>query len=168
MLLGSLDIWSTERHVVSALRDSFAVHLVTCFNRGLIDLVSGYVQYVKGQIKNVGLIFYGLDIDIELLREEFLGSTVHVTMQLRFDNSAFLTDGSATQDIIDNMKIESEMFFEAFPFHIVFTEDMTIRSIGHGLSNVIPNIEGNFLRLLLAVTRSRPIGEGDEQIIPIE
>ncbi|GAU97857.1 hypothetical protein RvY_09085-2 [Ramazzottius varieornatus] len=102
----------------------------------------GYVHYVTGQIKCVGSLFYGQNVDIELLKEEFVGNAVHVVMHLRFDNSAFLTEITAERDKTDELSIESELFFEAFPFHIVFTEDMIIKSLGHGLMNVLPNIEG--------------------------
>ena len=100
-----------------------------------------------GQIKAVGETFYGLDVDIEFVKEEFVGNMVHVTMQLRFDNSAFLTEGTSAQDILDEMRIESDLFFEAFPFHIVFTEDLIVKSAGLGLANVMPNIEGECQRV---------------------
>ena len=105
-------------------------------------MVAGYVHYVMGQIKCVASSFYGIDVDIELLKEESVGNTVHVIMHLRFDNSAFLTEETAERDKMDELAIESDLFFEAFPFHILFTEDMIIKSTGHGLGNVMPSIEG--------------------------
>ncbi|OQV12013.1 Soluble guanylate cyclase 88E [Hypsibius exemplaris] len=117
-----------------------------------------------GQIKSVGETFYGLDIDIEVLKEEFVGNMVHVTLQLRFDNSAFLTEKVSSQDVLDEMKIESDLFFEAFPFHIVFTEDMIVKSAGNGLANVMPDIEGHDISHIFILRR--PMVEfGWEQVL---
>lgn len=41
-----------------------------------------------------------------------------------------------------NLPIKSEIFFELFPFHIVFNRQMIVVSIGGGLSQAMKDVEG--------------------------
>lgn len=73
-----------------------------------------------GQIREVARHFYHKELQIELVREEILFDTVHVTFQLTFDNRAF-TQASLTMTREEkHLPIGASVLFEIFPFCIVF------------------------------------------------
>lgn len=57
---------------------------------------------------------------IELVREELLFDTVHVTFQLTFDNRAFTLASLTMTREEKHLPICASMLFEIFPFSIVF------------------------------------------------
>lgn len=91
----------------------------------------------------MGKHFYKTDVVIEVIKEETIFDTLHVMMQLTFDNRAFQSDGRR-QDVqrIDRnmMPVKAFLFLEIFPFCIVFDEYLIIRTIGNSLQAVMPNI----------------------------
>lgn len=64
--------------------------------------------------------FYHKEMRIELLREELLFDTVHVTFQLTFDNRAFTLASLAMTREEKHLPISASVLFEIFPFCIVF------------------------------------------------
>ena len=104
----------------------------------------GYVHYVRGQIEQVGKLFFQADIEIQLLNTEEHGDTGHFVMRLFFDNRHFnrSLEGVQTKDSSKSFPMSSKFFFEAFPFHVVFDENITIKHIGHSLKSILPGIEG--------------------------
>lgn len=60
---------------------------------------------------------------IELVREEILFDTVHVTFQLTFDNRAFTLASLAMTREEKHLPISAAVLFEIFPFCIVFGYD---------------------------------------------
>lgn len=64
--------------------------------------------------------FYHKDMRIELVREELLFDTVHVTFQLTFDNRAFTLASLTMIREEKHLPISASMLFEIFPFSIVF------------------------------------------------
>lgn len=103
---------------------------------------------------------------IELIREEILFDTVHVTFQLTFDNRAFTLASLAMTREEKHLPISATVLFEIFPFCIVFglafiiinlikllkinlvlllffiRSDMVIRSIGNSLMVILPDLIG--------------------------
>jgi hypothetical protein len=72
----------------------------------------------------------------------------HVVMQLLFENTQFasIANSIATSDMWIqkkslNLPIRSEIFFELFPFHVVFKRNMEIVSIGESLKQAMKNAE---------------------------
>lgn len=57
---------------------------------------------------------------IELVREEILMDTVHVTFQLKFDNRAFTLASMTMTREEKHLPISASVLFEIFPFCIVF------------------------------------------------
>jgi guanylate cyclase len=57
-----------------------------------------------------------------------------------------------SKSIASNFIIRSELFFELFPFHIIFQKTLEIISIGDGLNQVM-KIEGETLRDLFNINR---------------
>ncbi|XP_055849735.1 soluble guanylate cyclase 88E [Episyrphus balteatus] len=103
----------------------------------------GFVYYTMGQIREVARHFYHKEMHIELVREEILFDTVHVTFQLTFDNRAFTLASLAMTREEKHLPISAHVLFEIFPFCIVFGSDMVIRSIGNSLMVILPELIGN-------------------------
>ncbi|OQV13826.1 Soluble guanylate cyclase 88E [Hypsibius exemplaris] len=105
----------------------------------------GYVPYVCGQLKAVAKKFYRKDIDIEVISHDVIGSRVHVIFDVQFDNEEFIKismiSKSAAMDR-SALNVRSDLFFQMFPFHIVFDSEMIIRHVGSGLFAVKPDIIG--------------------------
>ena len=80
----------------------------------------GFVYYTMGQIREVARHFYHKELQIELVREEVLFDTVHVTFQLTFDNRAFTQASLAMTREEKHLPIGASVLFEIFPFCIVF------------------------------------------------
>ncbi|XP_034245086.1 soluble guanylate cyclase 88E [Thrips palmi] len=103
----------------------------------------GFVYYTMGQIKEVARHFYRKEMGIEVVREELLVDTVHVTFQLTFDNRAFgLASLTMTREE-KHLPVSASVLFEIFPFCIVFSSDMVVRSIGNSLMVILPDLVGN-------------------------
>ncbi|CAH0721164.1 unnamed protein product, partial [Brenthis ino] len=102
----------------------------------------GFVFYAMGQIREVARHFYHKEMRIELLREELLFDTVHVTFQLTFDNRAFTLASLAMTREEKHLPISASVLFEIFPFCIVFGSDMVVRSIGNSLMVILPDLVG--------------------------
>lgn len=64
--------------------------------------------------------FYHKEMHIELIREEVLFDTVHVTFQLTFDNRAFTLASLALTREEKHLPISAAVLFEIFPFSVVF------------------------------------------------
>ncbi|XP_067000189.2 soluble guanylate cyclase 88E [Anabrus simplex] len=102
----------------------------------------GFVYYTMGQIREVARHFYHKEMRIELVREELLFDTVHVTFQLTFDNRAFTLASLTMTREEKHLPISASMLFEIFPFCIVFGSDMIVRSIGNSLMVILPDLIG--------------------------
>ncbi|ELT93390.1 hypothetical protein CAPTEDRAFT_91580 [Capitella teleta] len=98
----------------------------------------GYLHYVMGQIHQVGMDYYNTEVHIEIINEEETMGLTHVIMALHFDNVAFQQGDSGLDDLANSLSLCSEVFFDVFPFHIVYNQSMIINSIGSGLAAVMP------------------------------
>ncbi|XP_065347406.1 soluble guanylate cyclase 88E-like isoform X1 [Cloeon dipterum] len=103
----------------------------------------GFVYYTMGQIREVSRHFYGKEMQIELMKEEMVFDTLHVTFQLTFDNRAF---GESTLVLFRDEKhlpsVNANLLFEIFPFSIVFGSDLKVKSIGNSLTQIVPELIG--------------------------
>ncbi|ESO91886.1 hypothetical protein LOTGIDRAFT_191224, partial [Lottia gigantea] len=89
----------------------------------------GFLHYTKGQIREVGRLFYNTNIDIYVISEEVINGTSHVVFKLLFDNKAFLDSRTMLIDnLIKDIPLHSESLFELFPFHIVFSRGMVVKN----------------------------------------
>lgn len=110
----------------------------------------GFLYYVIGQIKAVGRFFYHIDVEVEVLEytENKEGSVA--LFQLTFDNSVYMESRRRPKrhSVIslngdtDNLKIPMDVFYEVFPFHIVFDQEMVISSTGNSLEEVLRDLPG--------------------------
>ncbi|GAB6022963.1 Soluble guanylate cyclase 88E [Chamberlinius hualienensis] len=113
----------------------------------------GFVYYTMGQIKAVGRKFYNTEVKITVLKEELLFDTEHVTFQLKFENTAFLKTIKNEIRADKLTSVQSQLFFEIFPFSIVFGNDMIIKNIGLSLYAVLPDILGKKVTDCFVVNR---------------
>jgi guanylate cyclase len=70
----------------------------------------------------VALHFYNTKIQIDLMKEEVVFDTVHVTFQLEFDNQGFMAEDPTLTLFRDEklMPIQAHVFLDIFPFCLVF------------------------------------------------
>ncbi|KYN02759.1 PREDICTED: soluble guanylate cyclase 88E [Cyphomyrmex costatus] len=113
----------------------------------------GFVYYTMGQIREVARHFYHKELQIELVREEVLFDTVHVTFQLTFDNRAFTLASLAMTREEKHLPIGACVLFEIFPFCIVFGSDMIVRSIGNSLMVILPDLVGKKITYFFDLVR---------------
>ncbi|XP_071453162.1 soluble guanylate cyclase 88E-like [Hetaerina americana] len=100
----------------------------------------GFVFYTMGQIREVARHFYHKEMVIELVKEERVMDTTHVTFQLSFDNRVFCQTSLTLIRDEKHLPINASVIFEIFPFCIVFGSDMVIRSIGMALMQILPQL----------------------------
>lgn len=120
----------------------------------------GYVHYVKGQIKQVGKMFYKRNVEIDILSEREELDLNHVVLLLKFENKEYqnVTKSSCMfeeylHNALANLSIKSDIFFELFPFHIVFKRNLEILSIGDGLKTAIKHAEGESMKEVFNLVR---------------
>ncbi|XP_029175781.1 soluble guanylate cyclase 88E [Nylanderia fulva] len=113
----------------------------------------GFVYYTMGQIREVARHFYHKELQIELVREEVLFDTVHVTFQLTFDNRAFTLASLAMTREEKHLPIGACVLFEIFPFCIVFGSDMVVRNIGNSLMVILPDLVGKKITYFFDLVR---------------
>jgi guanylate cyclase len=115
----------------------------------------GFLHYVMGQIRAVGQGYYNMIVDIEIVKEEETLDMTHVIMRLHFDNRAFERSitGKDTGLKLEDLQLSSEVFFDVFPFHIVFNKTLIVQSMGSGLTAVMRGIVGQSIDEVFFLTR---------------
>ncbi|CAB3400516.1 unnamed protein product [Caenorhabditis bovis] len=106
----------------------------------------GFLHYVQGQIRNIAQELFQTEVVIELLDIEHDLNLEHVIMRLHFNNVDYsVKDNSyrlTSEAILNKVKISSDVFFDIFPFIIVFNRGMRIRNIGIGLLRIMSGLVG--------------------------
>lgn len=110
----------------------------------------GFLYYVIGQIKEVGKLYYDQEIEVEVLGQRESKDGFSAVMQLEFDNRAFVAAQRrpkrhsviSLSEEPDNVHINMDVFYEVFPFHIIYDRSMTITSTGSSLEAVLPGLVG--------------------------
>lgn len=113
----------------------------------------GFLHYVKGQIRQVAKTFYKTKVDVDVISENCLDGMSHIIYKLHFDNIAYREATEHSEKVTHTLPLHSDVFFELFPFHIVFNREMIIRNIGAGLMAVMPSIVFKPLNGVFKVTR---------------
>ncbi|XP_074659880.1 soluble guanylate cyclase gcy-31-like isoform X2 [Tubulanus polymorphus] len=113
-----------------------------------------FIHYVKGQIKEVARSFYKVDVDMDIVSEFENESMINVIIRLNFNNFAYRSLVQIQADQLnDSLPVPSDVFFEVFPFNIVFNRGLTIRSIGDGLKAVMPQVIGHNIDDIFELSR---------------
>ncbi|KAK3103517.1 hypothetical protein FSP39_019823 [Pinctada imbricata] len=114
----------------------------------------GFIHYVKGQIRQVGEVFYRTKIRIDVVSAETTETMTHVIFRLHFNNAAYREKLRRDTELLDyGMPLDSAVFFELFPFHIVFSRSLEIRSIGTGIAAVLPQAKDHKLNEIFILVR---------------
>ncbi|KAI8499673.1 hypothetical protein Bbelb_227240 [Branchiostoma belcheri] len=114
----------------------------------------GFIHYVKGELRQVGKQFYQTDIEVEVLNHDETDDQTHIVFRLHFDNTAFKQNQQADlRQEEELLPVRSELFFEVFPFNVVFTQDMVIRNVGVGLEAIMSDLEGKKINDCFRVVR---------------
>ena len=105
-------------------------------------------------------MFYNTEIKCEILSNTMEADLTHVVYKLHFTNEAFShADSHASMHsglhnaAMNDLQVSSEVFFELFPFHIVFKRNMDIISIGEGLKTAMKNILGEAIKDIFNLNR---------------
>ncbi len=87
----------------------------------------------------------------------------HVVFQLHFENEQYNKSNARSNASLASLRknshldtslpIKSEIFFELFPFHVVFKESMEITSIGDGLNQALEHAVGESMKDLFNLVR---------------
>lgn len=125
----------------------------------------GFLHYVTGQIKAVGRFFYHIDVEVEVLEYNEHKEGSSALFRLTFDNSVYMETRRRPKrhSVISlngetgNLKIPMDVFYEVFPFHIVFDQEMVISSTGNSLEAVLPSLSGK--KIASQFTLIRPFTE---------
>lgn len=78
----------------------------------------------------------------------------HVIFELKFENTAYiqkLTLNNLKPEL--DLSVDSQVFFELFPFHMVISESLEIVSAGESLTQLFPNIIGELIRDIFNLIR---------------
>jgi guanylate cyclase len=104
----------------------------------------GYVHYVMGQIQKVALNFYGTEVEVEIIENEESKAGTHCIFKLHFDNRGFISEEALAEAAEKAVPIEisNEVLFDAFPLHVLFGRNMTVRSVGKSLKELIKDAVG--------------------------
>ncbi|KAI7806360.1 soluble guanylate cyclase 88E-like [Triplophysa rosa] len=104
----------------------------------------GFTQFVKGQLSQVGRQFYNTDIEVEILSKEETEKMTYVVYKMNFDNAAFKhrMPQQKTAPGYEKLPMKRGIFFDMFPFSVIFRRDMTMFWIGDGLKEVFSDLQG--------------------------
>uniref|UniRef100_H2Y4L1 guanylate cyclase n=1 Tax=Ciona savignyi TaxID=51511 RepID=H2Y4L1_CIOSA len=129
---------------------------------------TGFMYYVEGLIRAIAEKFYSVDVSIHITQHGFrpklffdLLTNKALYYRIDFPNN----EHTVFQNLIKekrhlrlNHKIQfpSNLFFEQFPFHVVFDERLQILTTGHGLNIICSGLNGKRLNETFFMTR--PLG----------
>ncbi|XP_068613334.1 LOW QUALITY PROTEIN: soluble guanylate cyclase 88E-like [Brachionichthys hirsutus] len=115
----------------------------------------GFTQFVKGQLSQVGRQFYNTAIEVEILSKEETEKMTYVVYKMNFDNAAFKhrMPEQKTAPSYEKLPLKRGIFFDMFPFSVIFRRDMTMNRIGDGLKEVFPDLQGKKVNEEFALVR---------------
>ncbi|CAL8095198.1 unnamed protein product [Calicophoron daubneyi] len=102
----------------------------------------GFVPFFRGWMEKLSDDIYDTQMKIEIVyQKEF-----DTIMRLHFKNFAF-------PNLNEDLPLPARIFFEAFPFNLVFDRGMKIINIGKSMANAMPDILGKFITDEFTLTR---------------
>ncbi|KAK6326322.1 hypothetical protein J4Q44_G00019670 [Coregonus suidteri] len=105
----------------------------------------GFTQFVKGrQLSQVGRQFYNTDIEVEILSKEETEKMTYVIYKMNFDKRCLQAPHAPAEDGpgVREVPMKRGIFFDMFPFSVIFRRDMTMYRIGDGLKEVFSDLQG--------------------------
>lgn len=113
----------------------------------------GFLYYVKGQLREVARVFFHTDVEIEIKKCQMDKNGTMVIMRLHFDNRRFGKNLVGEIDHMENRPMNPDVFFHAFPFHVIFDRNMVIRHVGKSLNHVLPRLAGQRIDSIFSLRR---------------
>jgi hypothetical protein len=106
----------------------------------------------------VGKLFYGIDVKIEIVSQRVEMEMTHVTFRLKFENHEYLKAKSSTFSDKDRKSdtmppVKSDIILELFPFHLIFKRNMQIISVGDNLKLAIKHCKGEAMQDIFNLIR---------------
>jgi len=112
----------------------------------------GFHYYVQGQVKEIAKTLFintgQLDnkLDAKLKKQEIVFDTAVFYFELTYDNRGFVEYQKALESRKEaSMPIRAGIFFEMFPFCVLFEKDMIVKNMGSALRFCIPQMIGQKL-----------------------
>jgi len=112
----------------------------------------GFHFYVQGQVKELAKMLFTHTkqfenkLDCKLKKQEIVFDTAVFHYELTFQNHGFVEHRKALEERKDtSMPIRAGVFFDMFPFCILYEKDMTIKNMGTALRYCIPQSVGKKL-----------------------
>merc|ERR1719357_2300888 len=109
----------------------------------------GFHYYVQGQVKEIAKMLFvntgQLDnkLDAKLKKQEIVFDTAVFHFELTYDNKGFVEYQKALESRKEaSMPIRAGVFFEMFPFCLLFEKDMILKNMGMALRFCIPQMIG--------------------------
>merc|ERR1719308_374887 len=112
----------------------------------------GFHYYVQGQVKEIGKLLFlnagdvSNKLEAKLKKQEIVFDTAVFHFELTFNNKAY-TDYLAARESRKeaSMPVRAGVFFEMFPFCILYEKDMIVKNMGSALRFCIPQMIGQKL-----------------------
>jgi len=109
----------------------------------------GFHYYVQGQVKEIAKCLFintgQLDnkLDAKLKKQEIVFDTAVFHFELTYDNKGFVEYQKALESRKESsMPVRAGVFFEMFPFCLLFEKEMIIKNMGAALRFCIPQMIG--------------------------
>ena len=101
----------------------------------------GFLHYVIGQIEEVGRKFYDLKVEIQVLNYKLDENGCHVVLDLIFDNKGYFEQLQSQENSLSGLHLDMELFFDIFPFYVMFDRHLIICGVGNGFRNALADQE---------------------------
>jgi len=100
-------------------------------------------------ILKIAKVLYNTDIGIEIISVEIINGYSDGVFKLTFNNVGFNWSSSKELIIDPDSKnqnvINSQLFLDLFPFHVIFKKNLQIKSMGAALKSSIKGFSGEFM-----------------------
>merc|ERR1719309_897974 len=112
----------------------------------------GFHYHVQGQVKEIGKLLFlnagdvSNKLEAKLKKQEIVFDTAVFHFELKFNNQAYVDFLAAKESRKEaSMPIRAGIFFEMFPFCLLFEKDMIVKNMGSALRFCIPQMIGQKL-----------------------
>ncbi|KAF7259154.1 hypothetical protein EG68_03625 [Paragonimus skrjabini miyazakii] len=106
----------------------------------------GFVPFFIGWMEEMSKVIYNTEMKITIVGEIDNAKTRGTILRLHFNNKAF-------QAKAGDFLVPNRVFFETFPFNLVFNRGLILIHIGQSLRNALPELCGKRLNDVFSISR---------------